>query len=570
MGCTGPRASGRCGTNAGGSASRGGEEPTSRGICRDLGSAGAASPEIGCIRHFKSAVLHSNSPQFDPPSRLAQRIIDFVRGRAKEAWLVGGSVRDLLLNRATNDLDLAVASGAIFLARAVADEFGGHFFVLDEGRDVARAVVPDASGQRLLVDIARLRAPRLESDLGLRDFTVNAMALPAGSAYPSEVVDPLGGREDLRRGVIRVASEAAFSDDPLRLLRAVRQAAELGFRIDHATYHLIRRDAALVNRVAAERVRDELSRILALPGAWQSLRVLRDTGLLFQVLPEAAALGGIVQSPPHYQDVFDHTCSVLAHLEGLFNLICDRGPSEGTARSGDDVFPILDDHSWMEVGAILRSHASGLRSLLGAPVSAMHNRRACLFWAASAHDWGKPGTCTVDESGVIHFLGHDDLGARLVESRLRELRMASSDVDQVRRLVGLHMRPGYLSHDYPPSHRAVYRFFHDAAGAGPDCILLSLADHAAIQAGHRRNEAWERRLKTGKLLLDVYFLERTARVEPVALLDGTQVMSILGLPPGPRIGQLLEGLREAQAVGEVRDYDGAIAWLMQQNDEGGN
>jgi tRNA nucleotidyltransferase/poly(A) polymerase len=476
-----------------------------------------------------------------------QQIIDFVREHAGEAWLVGGYVRDRLLQRETSDVDFVVSRGAIPLAREVADAFAGHFFVLDEGRDVARAVVRRTGGQDLTVDVARLRARELAVDLSQRDFTINAMAVPADEGFAAD----------------------AFLDDPLRLLRAVRQAAELGFRIDDATDHLMRRDASRLPAVAAERIRDELAHILALPGSWHSLRVLQDTGLLAEVLPEAAALAGIIQAHPHHQDVFDHTLCVLAHLEAIGGLIWPSAAPVPPAPGLGESTPFIGPEAWEELASVVRPFSTRLRAHLGAAVSAGRTRRDCLAWAALAHDWGKPAMRSINEDGKVRFLEHDDWGATVAQYRLRALRMSSGEVAHISRLVGLHMRPGYLSHDYPPSRRAIYRFFRDAAGSGPDCVLLSLADYAAIRAGHDLLEAWASRLKTAELLLHAYFRDRTERLDPVPLLDGRQLMSIFGLAEGPGVGRLLEALREAQAVGEVTSYDEALAWVDQRLQKGG-
>jgi poly(A) polymerase len=509
----------------------------------------------------------NNSQLLESPDRPVQQIIDFVCQRAGEAWLVGGYVRDRLLQRETSDIDFVVPDGAIPLARTLADEFSGHFFVLDKDRDIARAVVKDGAGRRLNVDIARLRAKGLTADLRLRDFTINAIALPVGAKDATEAIDPFRGQVDLSDRVIRVVTQDAFRDDPLRLLRAVRQAAELDFRTDELTYGLIRKDAALLRTVAAERVRDELARILSLPRSWHSLRVMQEAGLLVQVLPEAAALVGVLQSAPHHQDVFDHTCSVLAHLEGLFDVIWLARPSMASARAAD-AFPFLSGAAWAELAEVVQPYSGALQAHMQGPVSALHSRADCLRWAALAHDWGKPATRSVDESGRIRFFGHDELGALLAKNRLHELRMSTDEAAYVGRLVGLHMRPGQLSNDYPASRRAMYRFFREAAGSGPDCVLLSLADYSATRAGHRFLEPWGRRLKTAESLLGAHFLERATRVDPVALLNGRQLMANFGLAPGPQVGFLLEGLREAQAVGEVTCYEEALAWLSRQIAEG--
>ena len=502
---------------------------------------------------------------------------------AGQAWLVGGFVRDALLGRFTNDLDVIVPAGGTRLARAIGDAFGGASFVLDQERDVGRAIVSQAGGElpppgergplgeSLRVDVARLRAPDLLTDLSLRDFTINAMAVDVGAAESSwgecqaAVIDPFGGRADLDRRVIRAVTEGAFRDDPLRTLRGIRQSVELGFRLEDGTFDLIRRDSHLLDSVAAERIRDELVRIVSVPGAWQHLRLLDRADLLRPILPEVAALIGVSQTPPHYQDVFDHTRSVIAHLEGIQALLWPEGTfGRRPTPAGDDATVIAHDAMWADLAEVVSPYRANLCAHLLLPLSAERFRRDALFWAALAHDWGKPAMRTSDENGRARFLEHDLWGALLAQARLQALKFSGDEIAYVGRLVDLHMRPAYLAHDYPPSRRSIYRFFRDAAGTGPDCILLSAADHMATWAPGPDAERWRKRLATMQLLFETYFREREERVEPAPLLDGRQIMAEFGLRPGPQIGELLEGLREAQATGEVTNTDQAIAWLTER------
>ena len=491
---------------------------------------------------------------------LADRVIVFIRAQGRPAWLVGGFVRDRLLGRDNHDLDLIVPEGGIRLARAVAAAFGGASFVLDDVRDVGRAIVSEPAGESMDVDVARLRVPDLLDDLALRDFTVNAIAMDINAAEPV-LFDPFDGQADLARGLLRAVTEGTFRDDPLRMLRGVRMVAELGFRIEDATYSLIRRDAPLIHNVSGERVRDELMRILVAPGAWQHLRLLAALGLLRYTLPEAAAQGGVAQSAPHYQDVFDHTRSVLAHLAGIFALLW---PESGYARPepvADDPTVVADEAQWAEVVAALAPFTADLRSHLSLPLASGHTRRDLLLWAAVTHDWGKPAKRTENDTGQIHFYDHDRWGALLVESRLQALKFAGDEVTYVARLTDLHMRPAHLARDFPPTPRAVYRYFRDAEATGPDCALLGLADQMAMQAQDFVPETWQRRLATTRALFEAYFRDHPCSVTPSPLLNGRQVMAECGLKPGPRIGKLLEGLREAQATGEVNSETEARAWL---------
>ncbi len=533
---------------------------------------------------------------------LTLRVLAFIAERAQPAWMVGGFVRDRLLNRPDHDLDLVVPAGGIELARAVARAFGGAFFVLDEERDVARALLQaEAGGAPLTVDVARLRAPELWQDLALRDFTVNAMAAPVSPLAGSEplaweLVDPLDGFADLQRRALRAVSSDAFRDDPLRTLRGVRLAVELGFHLETATVGLIRRDAGLLARVAAERIRDELLRIVNAPGAWQHLRLLAGLDLLRPVLPEVQALAGVMQSEPHYLDAFDHTRAVMAHAEGILALLWPEGPWTAPAdlaaatqappsaeRAADlaaaEVDPPSDgpvaapnaveslvmapEWQWAALAETLAPFREALQQHLSQPLASGRTRCDWFLWAALAHDWGKAVTRTVGSDWRIHFYDHEHQGAVLAEERLHLLACAAHESAYVGLLVDEHMRPAHLARHYPPSRRALYRFFHAAGQSGPDVTLLSLADKMATRAPLAEADAafWQDLLGVARQVFEAYFEAHAERVNPAPLLDGRAVMAELALSPGPQVGRLLDGLREAQAIGEVTTVEEARAWL---------
>ncbi len=497
---------------------------------------------------------------------LFEAVIRFIAAQGQPAWLVGGGVRDRLLGRSTHDLDVIVPQDGVRLARAVGQAFGGASFVLDDERDVGRAILRDPTGQTLEVDVARLRVPDLTADLSLRDFTINAMAqaiTPEGLA--AEIIDPFGGQGDLEKKLVRAVTESALRDDPLRCLRAVRQAVELGFAIEGATFSLIRRDAGLLAAVAGERVRDELMRIIPVPGGWQYVRLLADLMILPVILPEAAALIGVTQPAPHYQDVFDHTRGVMAHLEGLFSLLWPDQWAIPAPVMGDTTI-IAPAAQWADLAGLLAVYGDDLRLHLAQPLAAGRCRREMLMWAALAHDWGKPAMRTVDADGAVHFYEHEQWSAVLVQHRGETLRLASDEIAYLSRLAYAHMRPTHLAHDSAGalSRRAVYRYYVALGDAGPDCALLSLADSMATRAGRPDPERWRQRLHVTETLWRAYFRERAARVEPAVLLNGHQLMAEFGLTGGPQIGELLDGLREAQAVGDVSTVAEARAWVAER------
>jgi len=196
-------------------------------------------------------------------SFLLRAALEACAGRKTRVWLVGGAVRDALLGRPLHDLDLAVERGAIEVAREAAARLGAPMYVLDAGRDTARIVAYDANGARVFVDFSRLREATLEADLAGRDFTINAMAMDP--AQPERLIDPFGGQADLAARLVRATGDRSLLDDPIRLLRAVRQSLDLAFSIESDTAARIRQAAALIHAVSAERVRDELAHIIARP-----------------------------------------------------------------------------------------------------------------------------------------------------------------------------------------------------------------------------------------------------------------------------------------------------------------
>ena len=215
------------------------------------------------------------------------------------AWLVGGSVRDLLMGRPVTDIDLVVDGDPGRAARALARRRGGSPFPLSERHGAWRVVNGGPT-----VDVAGCRGGSIADDLGQRDFTINAIAMPLDGG---DAIDPYGGRDDLRAERIRLVSAQVFDDDPLRLLRLGRIAHELGFVIDRPARGRARERAALADRPSGERIYMEMRRILLLDDPADGIRILDDLDVLEVVLPELAPTRGVEQSGHHHLDVFEHT-----------------------------------------------------------------------------------------------------------------------------------------------------------------------------------------------------------------------------------------------------------------------
>lgn len=440
-----------------------------------------------------------------------------------ELYLVGGPVRDALMGRGVNDLDFttdarpdaieAVLRGLTAATWDIGRAYGTIGAKLRAGVDewtvevtTYRADSYDPASRKPTVEFG----DNLRDDLARRDFTVNAMAL---SVVTGAFEDPFGGLDDLEAGVLRTPSapEVSFGDDPLRMMRAARFASQLGFVPNPAVVAAMGDMAGRLAILSAERVREEFSKLVLAPAPREGLDLMVRTGLAALVVPEVAALEREVDEHKRHKDIYQHTLMVL---EQSIELEAARG------------------------------HAP---DLIG--------RLAALF-----HDVGKPATKRFEAGGKVTFHHHDVVGAKLTRRRLTELRYPTDVVKAVARLVDLHLRfHGYAETDWTDA--AVRRYVRDAGEHLERLHILSRADCTT------RNARKANRLRTAYEQLEWRIDALAEQEELDALrpdLDGTQIMAVLGVGPGPLVGQayrfLLERRLDAGPLGEERARAELLAW----------
>jgi poly(A) polymerase len=475
-------------------------------------------------------------------------------------YLVGGAVRDHLLKRTSHDWDLITPGNAIEIARHVARKNDAAFYVLNEEFGAARVILKEedrgGSSGRMVVDFTVLRAPSVEEDLRLRDFTINSIAIDFRD--PQRILDPLHGLNDLTQKQIRVCSPTSFRDDPIRILRGVRHATELGFQLTSETRRLMREDRELLQHCSAERLRDEFLRILGGNHADISLRLLDMLDILPYFLPELQALKGVQQTSPHVYDVWNHTLATLGKLGNLlFTLDSSYVPDPASGYSPN----LATGLAAMQLGR----YRSNITEHIGTVDAAGISHRTLLFFAALYHDTGKPQTQMTDDSGRIRFWDHEKISAHLVSQRAQDFHLSNRDIDLLDTVVRNHMRPIQLNlNDEFPSRRAIYRFFRSCGKAGVDICLLALADYLATYDTLLHQDEWSHFLETIRRLLDAWWGERDLTVSPPPLINGNDLIHLFKLQPGTRIGELLESIREEQAVGEITTREQAIAYVRQR------
>lgn len=471
-----------------------------------------------------------------------QQLRPIFRRHDQPVHLVGGAVRDALLGRRIKDLDFVVPADAIRLAFKVANSLKLPAYILDRERDTGRVILAD--GETTL-DFARYRGDNLLDDLRFRDFTINAMALPVAARSQASIIDPCQGQVDLQAGLIRLTHPSAIEEDPVRAMRAARHAAELDFNVEDAARDAARVSATQLDSVSVERVRDELLKMMGAGNPDRAVRMMFDLGLLAVVLPEVFALANVPQTPPHFESALAHTMRVMANLAKVEALITAEKPGDDTRL--DEAYRSLLPYS--------RQLAVYLERRLDGGVSG----HQALRLGALFHDVGKAKTLTAEPDGRLRFFGHAGEGASMIVRLLSSLRLSREVIRHTSAMVAGHMRPLLLAQAPALSRRATFRFFRDTEEAGLDITLLAMADQLALAVSDKNDAQWQRLLEVVSQLHGHYFEHFTETVKPVGILDGRDLMELLELQPGPKIGQLLDQLLEAQAAGEVKTREEAIS-----------
>ena len=438
-----------------------------------------------------------------------------------ETYIVGGAVRDTLLGRSPNDIDIVVARNARDFAQDLNTSISGHLFTLGKpGLNTHRIV----TGHRTY-DITPLNGSSIAEDLARRDFTVNAMAY---SLSEGELIDPLDGMRDMKKRQVRMASSESFRRDPVRLIRAFRMGADLRFSIEKGTAEAIHRDGSLISTSAGERIQTELFHILAQSNSYPYISLMADLELLLHIFPEMLALKGCRQGRHHQFDAFEHTLRAYQQLEMLLN-------------APHRQFPLTDR------GGSLPYDDTELKQLLK--------------FSILLHDIGKPDVRTEENGGHIAFIGHETRSAELAADITGRMKFSKNRAAFVEKIIYNHLKPLHLFNSHRRGELTVrgrIRFFRALGEHTPYLLMHTVADILGKHNDDARNTAF---IQFARTLAHQFIEDYKTRALCPPLITGRDLIEQFQLTPSPRFKELLDAVENERLAGNLATRLQAIEFI---------
>jgi tRNA nucleotidyltransferase/poly(A) polymerase len=443
-------------------------------------------------------------------------------------YIVGGAVRDAFLSRPVKDLDLATPGHSIQIARQLTDALDADIFIMDDERGVARVLHTTPEG-RLTIDIARFRGDDLLADLQDRDFTMNAMAVDLRGDL-QHIIDPLNGEKDIEEKRIRRCNPHAIADDPIRILRAVRQSVQLGTRLDPDTVQDMRDHAADIHNPSAERLRDAFFQILMLyQQTPQALRVLDTLGILQHIIPETARLHNLTLPDPHRYNAWKTTIEAVKQMNRLLTTVTYRRTA--------------DDASTFDMGMLAMQFDRFRQNL--------HNHIHHVWPSEREHG------ALLLLGALLHSLNYlDDIHpAERAANYADALRLSNPEKKRLVLMMSHYQQALSIA---PDDALAQHRYWYTVGEAGIDALLLGIAVYLATHGLQIDQDDWLIQIERGMMLLYAYYLQHDTIVSPPLLVTGNDLLDELNLEPGPIIGELLTHIRENQVTGDVTSRAAAL------------
>ncbi len=442
-----------------------------------------------------------------------------------QLFLIGGTVRDMLLDSPPKDIDLA-CKGAREFAYNLAAYRNAAIVPMEKKPHTPCYRVVDREDSNNYLDIAEIRGETIYDDLMQRDFTINAIAMVVNKdGTLTEIIDPLNGAQDIKKKIVRMARQDAFESDPLRILRAFRFCATLNFDIETLTLDEMKKGVDLLKAVSGERIFSELLLILDTAKSAMFLNQMDQSGLLAVILPEIRVMKGCLQNTFHHKDVWEHSLLVMENCEDILSEL-------------PYFFEVLSD----EVAANL----------------GRDNRLPLTKLAALLHDIGKPVCREINpDTGRITFYGHDEKGVGLMNEISERLKMSNRDRDFLKLLIAEHLHVLSLAkHGVKPATKM--RWFRKMQDDAIPSVIVGMADVKSTLGPDSSANEREDFLRWSKETIKDYYEVIRKGLEKRALITGRDLIT-LGMEPGPEMGRILEQIRSAHDTGEVNSSEEALA-----------
>jgi poly(A) polymerase len=482
------------------------------------------------------------------PAELESAVLASVEN-CGEIYLVGGAIRDFLLHSKCSDFDFVMKKNAIPEAKRIADQLHGSFYVLDAERQTGRVLL-ETPNKPLIIDFATLAGGTLQADLKARDFTINAIALDV--THPDQLIDPLGGAQDIKKGILRPCGIESFKNDPVRVIRAVRFMQALCLKLDEAARATLIEAAPRLREVSAERKRDELFHVFENKNVKGSCNLFQQFGMWEQIFPSLDMLENVGLIPPHVHNLTGHTLQVLNYCE-IFLLSLNQ---EST----------VTDNQFLRSGCeLLAGFKDALNNFLAHPIHVQRGYAGLLYLAILYHDIGKAILVQkgVDQETIT--MTHPETSADHFKTIRDHWALSNEEFIFVERLIRNHSVQYALAESGKVDPRiSLHRFFKRSQSAGVLLAVFHLADVLAAYETTLSEQRWNLALKTSKSILDGWFNHYDSIIEPARLISGEEIMAEFALQPGKMVGEILERIREAQVCDQVQTKDDAIRFARAQ------
>lgn len=440
-----------------------------------------------------------------------------------EIYLVGGAVRDAFLGKTTYDRDLFVTDeDAKSFSQKVAEFLGGTFIILDDENKIYRVVLKD---KKNYLDITTPLEGNINQDILRRDLTINAIAVNIRTGEIPKICEPF--IEDLNNKIIRGISEENFVDDPLRLLRIYRFHSILGFEISQDLIEISKRYAQLINKPAKERIEYELMKLFDGEYAHSALIKLDESGILEYIFPFVKELKQVPPNLHHHLDLFHHSIETVRQIGILYK------------NSSDEV----KEH-------IQKVDFGGF------------SRLAHLKLAAFMHDIGKFSTWAIEkDTGRHRFIKHEDVGAKMCVPILKKLCFSNKQIEYISYIIKKHMYPSAVVSSTDLTEKVMMRYIRHSEDNAIDNILIAQADRLSAQGPEITPQIVDNNISSLNKLLNYYLSVKDSLKPLPILLDGNEVMNILNIKPSPKLGKIINELKEAQINSDILTKEDAIRFI---------